>query len=100
MEDPGITDEDKALPVTGHSVRPTVTSDDPDWRIKNTLFPPGPALLFVRPGDRIGAVSAVQVDQGLPKEGGLVSVEINRRDLRLLRALCEHVLELIDREGV
>lgn len=64
------------------------------------LFPPGPALLFVRSGRQLGAESAIWVDRGLPQEGGPVSFADNRRDLRLLRALCEHVIELLDEEGV
>jgi hypothetical protein len=74
-----------------------VTGDDEV--ITSTELPPGPALLYVHSG--IDSVKALtRVDTGLPTEGGPISDLGNRRELRLLRALCEHVLVLLDEADV
>ena len=63
-------------------------------------LPQGPALIYVHSGGGFDLSAASQVDLGLPTEGGPISDLGNRRELRLLRALAEHVLDLLDAEGV
>lgn len=66
-------------------------------------LPPGPALLYVhadlgptlldRPSQTI-----TQVDFSPPREGGPVSPAEVQRERRILRALLEHALWLLDQE--
>lgn len=66
-------------------------------------YPPGPALLYVHadPGmpflDR-PSQAITQVDHGVPVWGGPVSEKDAHRERRILRALLEHALWLLDQE--
>jgi hypothetical protein len=66
-------------------------------------YPPGPALLYV-PSPVTGLVQdpeearyAFRVDSSVIQEGGLLSVEDVYRERKILRALLEHALWLLDR---
>lgn len=66
-------------------------------------YPPGPALLYVHadPGPLLldrPSQTITQVDFGPPLEGGPVSPAEVQRERRILRALLEHALWLLDRE--
>lgn len=64
-------------------------------------FPQGPALLYVHSDEGTvldGTRTITQVDRGLPLPGGPVSGKDVRRERRILRALLEQALWLLDQE--
>lgn len=76
-----------------------IGGDEPE-----VYFPSGPALLYVYSdqGNMIAEAThtIMRVDTGsLPAAGGPVSAADARRERRLLRALCEHVLHQLSQKG-
>lgn len=64
-------------------------------------YPPGPALLYVHAEERLflgpdrRTLTVTRVDHGLP---GADCEAVVQRERRILRALLEHALWLLDRE--
>lgn len=61
-------------------------------------WPQGPALMYVHSGGAVGMRTVTRVDNVVPGEGGPFSMMDATRERRVLRALLEHALWLLDRE--